>query len=81
MEVRIKHQDHLKMFLGINDKYMFVNGIISSVPGHSATVLCISMSLECNSGTDPVLKCFSLVGPMFAAKFPYPLPTVSLAVY
>ena len=57
MEVRIKHQDHLKMFLGINDKYMFVNGIISSVPGHSARVLCISMSLECNSGTDPVLKC------------------------
>jgi len=27
------------------------------------------------------LKGFSLVGPMFAAKFPYPLPAVSLAVY
>ena len=24
---------------------------------------------------------FSFIGPMFAAKFPYPLPTVSLAVY
>ena len=28
-----------------------------------------------------LVKGFSLVGPMFAAKFPYPLPTVSLAVY
>jgi len=27
------------------------------------------------------VKGFSLVGPMFAAKFPYPLPTVSLGVY
>ena len=24
---------------------------------------------------------FSLVGPLFAAQFPYPLPAVSLAVY
>jgi len=28
-----------------------------------------------------LMKGFSLVGPMFAAKFPYPLPAVSLAVY
>ena len=28
-----------------------------------------------------LVKGFSLVGPMFAAKFPYPLPTVSLVVY
>ena len=28
-----------------------------------------------------LVKGFSLVGPMFAAKFPYPLPAVSLAVY
>ena len=28
-----------------------------------------------------LVKGFSLVGPMFAAKFPYPLPTVSLGVY
>ena len=28
-----------------------------------------------------LVKGFSLVGPMFAAKFPYPLPIVSLAVY
>ena len=28
-----------------------------------------------------LVKGFSLVGQMFAAKFPYPLPTVSLAVY
>ena len=28
-----------------------------------------------------LVKGFSLVGPMFAAKFPYPLPPVSLAVY
>ena len=28
-----------------------------------------------------LVKGFSLFGPMFAAKFPYPLPTVSLAVY
>ena len=28
-----------------------------------------------------LVKGFSLVGPRFAAKFPYPLPTVSLAVY
>lgn len=46
MEARIKHQDHFKMFLGINDKYIFVNGIISSIrPFHSARVLCISVSL------------------------------------
>ena len=28
-----------------------------------------------------LVKGFSLVGPMIAAKFPYPLPTVSLGVY
>ena len=28
-----------------------------------------------------LVKGFSLVGPMFTAKFPYPLPAVSLAVY
>ena len=28
-----------------------------------------------------LVKGFSLVEPMFAAKFPYPLPTVSLGVY
>ena len=28
-----------------------------------------------------LMKGFSLVGPMFAVKFPYPLPAVSLAVY
>ena len=28
-----------------------------------------------------LVKGFSPVGPMFAAKFPYPLPTVSLGVY
>ena len=28
-----------------------------------------------------LVKGFSLVGPMFAPKFPYPLPTVSLRVY
>ena len=28
-----------------------------------------------------LVKGFSLVGPMFVAKFPYPLPAVSLAVY
>ena len=28
-----------------------------------------------------VVNGFSLVGPLFAAKFPYPLPAVSLAVY
>ena len=28
-----------------------------------------------------LVKGFSRVGPMFAAKFPYPLPAVSLAVY
>ena len=28
-----------------------------------------------------LVKGFSLFGPMFAAKFPYPLPAVSLAVY
>ena len=28
-----------------------------------------------------LVKGFSLLGPMFAAKSPYPLPTVSLAVY
>ena len=33
-------------------------------------------------GGGPLLKDTSgLVGPMFAAKFPYPLPAVSLTVY